>query len=70
MARESYDFPLSELNPMLVSYGGVKAVYFSLVSRVPCVGAELWHASVRPCASIGYPDVWDLADHVTFTASP
>lgn len=63
---QSYGFPLSELKPMLVSYGGVRAVYFSLVGRVPCVGAELWHASVRSCASIGYPDVWDLADHVTF----
>lgn len=63
---QSYYFPLSELKPMLVSYGGVRAVYFSLVGRVPCVGAELWHASVRSCASIGYPDAWDLADHVTF----
>lgn len=48
---QSYYFPLSELKPMLVSYGGVRAVYFSLVGRVPCVGAELCHASVRSCAS-------------------
>jgi hypothetical protein len=64
--EQPYYFPLSELNLMLASCGGVRAVYFSLVGRVPCVGAELWHASVRSCASIGYPNDWDLADHVTF----